>query len=81
MGFFGSEFSSDPLPQNFVIGPIHRPERHEIAIEPVFSFENRRVAAGKELPLNKMADHLLFGVDFISTEIGQIIVLKAAKDL
>ena len=45
------------------------------------SFENRRVVAGKELPFEKMADHLPVGVDLIAAEVGQIIVLQAAKDL
>ena len=59
-----------------MIGPIHRLERHKITIEPVLSFKHRRVTAGKELPLKKMTDHLVIGVEFIAAEVGQVIVLK-----
>jgi hypothetical protein len=60
-------------------GPVHRPKRHEITVELVFSFKNRRVAAGKELPFEKMADHLPAGIDLIVAKVGQVIVLQLLR--
>jgi hypothetical protein len=41
--------------------------------------ENFGVTAGKELPLNDMADYLPFEVDFIPAEVSQVIVLQARE--
>ena len=49
---FGRGLISDSLPQNFLIGPIHRPERHEITLEPVISLEHPGMIA-EELPFQK----------------------------